>query len=187
MAQCIVKPVEEAVHFLRAGWVGVGGGVSVCGRGEEKETVHRCRAGGGWPRGACGQWSGPDSSLVKEARQNHHHQWVHATWTAARPVPPSRGATPALVVATRGAERRATACHHSAGPPVVTRLETRPALLSEVATVDYVAAWVPLLGAPSLAGSSAETIDGSALSFLLQRALTRRGSRRKRRLMSWRR
>ena len=33
------------------------------------------------------------------------------------------------------------------------------------------AAGVPLLGAPSLADSSAEAIDGSTLSFLLQRAL----------------
>ena len=33
------------------------------------------------------------------------------------------------------------------------------------------AAGVPLLGAPSLAVSSAEVIDGSTLSFLLQRAL----------------
>ena len=46
------------------------------------------------------------------------------------------------------------------GPPLV-----------EAVTVDYVAAGVPLLGAPSLADSSAEVIDGSTLSFLLQRAL----------------
>ena len=87
----------------------------------------------------------------------------------------------------------AEALHHSAGPreKVVERREThnvprsqttplrgkRPAPLSEVAgpqvavTSGYVAASVPLLGAPSLADSSAEVIDGSALSFLLQRAL----------------
>ena len=53
----------------------------------------------------------------------------------------------------------------------------RPAPLSEVTgpqvavTSGYVAASVPLLGAPSLADSSAEVIDGSTLSFLLQRAL----------------
>ena len=53
----------------------------------------------------------------------------------------------------------------------------RPAPLSEVTgphvavTSGYVAASVPLLGAPSLADSSAEAIDGSTLSFLLQRAL----------------
>ena len=53
----------------------------------------------------------------------------------------------------------------------------RPAPLSEVTgpqaavTDGYVAAGVPLLGAPSLAGSSAEAIDGSTLSFLLQHAL----------------
>ena len=46
------------------------------------------------------------------------------------------------------------------GPPLV-----------EAVTVGYVAAGVPLLGAPSLADSSAEVIDGSTLSFLLQRAL----------------
>ena len=38
-------------------------------------------------------------------------------------------------------------------------------------TVGYVAAGVPLLGAPSLADSSAEAIDGSTLSFFQQRAL----------------
>ena len=49
----------------------------------------------------------------------------------------------------------------------------RPAPLSEVAgpqaavTVGYVAASVPLLGAPSMASPSAETIDESTLSFLL--------------------
>ena len=53
----------------------------------------------------------------------------------------------------------------------------RPAPLSEVTgpqaavTDGYVAAGVPLLGAPSLADSSAEAIDGSTLSFLLQHAL----------------
>ena len=54
----------------------------------------------------------------------------------------------------------------------------RPAPPSEVAgpqgaaaTGGYVAASVPLLGAPSLASSSAEVIDGSTPSFLLQRAL----------------
>ena len=53
----------------------------------------------------------------------------------------------------------------------------RPAPLSEVTgpqaavTDGYVAAGVPLLGVPSLADSSAEAIDGSTLSFLLQRAL----------------
>ena len=53
----------------------------------------------------------------------------------------------------------------------------RPAPLPEVTgpqvavTDGYVAAGVPLLGAPSLAASSAEVIDGSTLSFLLQRAL----------------
>ena len=41
----------------------------------------------------------------------------------------------------------------------------------EAAAVGYVAAGVPLLGAASLADSSAEVIDGSTLSFLLQRAL----------------
>ena len=39
------------------------------------------------------------------------------------------------------------------------------------ATDGYVAASVPLLGAPSLADSSAEAFDGCSLSFLLQRAL----------------
>ena len=38
-------------------------------------------------------------------------------------------------------------------------------------TSGYVAASVHLLGAPSLTDSSAEVIDGSTLSFLLQRAL----------------
>ena len=54
----------------------------------------------------------------------------------------------------------------------------RPAPLSEVAgpqsaaaTGGYVAAGVLLLGAPSLADSLAEAIDGSTLSFLLQHAL----------------
>ena len=95
----------------------------------------------------------------------------------------------------------AEALHHSAGPreKVVERRgrqegevhEThnalrsqttplpgkRPAPLSEVTgpqaavTDGYVAAGVPLLGVPSLADSSAEAIDGSTLSFLLQRAL----------------
>ena len=95
----------------------------------------------------------------------------------------------------------AEALHHSAGPreKVVERRgrqegevhEThnalrsqttplpgkRPAPLSEVTgpqaavTDGYVAAGVPLLGAPSLADSSAEAIDGSTLSFLLQHAL----------------
>ena len=41
----------------------------------------------------------------------------------------------------------------------------------EAAAVGYVAAGVPLLGAPSLADSSAEVTDGSTLSFLLQRLL----------------
>ena len=95
----------------------------------------------------------------------------------------------------------AEALHHSAGPreKVVERRgrqegevhEThnalrsqttplpgkRPTPLSEVTgpqvavTDGYVAAGVPLLGAPSLADSSAEAIDGSTLSFLLQHAL----------------
>ena len=43
----------------------------------------------------------------------------------------------------------------------------------EAVAVGYAAASVPLLGAPSLADSSAEAIDGSTLSFLLQRALGR--------------
>ena len=53
----------------------------------------------------------------------------------------------------------------------------RPAPLSEVAgpqvavTGGNVVASVPLLGAPSMADSSAEAIDGSTLSFLLQHAL----------------
>ena len=94
-----------------------------------------------------------------------------------------------------------TARRHSAGPGVVTRSEEqqeevehetydgpraqstpppglRPGVLQdpgppwvEAVTVGYVAAGVPLLGAPSLADSSAEVIDGSTLSFLLQRAL----------------
>ena len=46
------------------------------------------------------------------------------------------------------------------GPPV-----------DEAVAVGYAAASVPLLGAPSLADSSAEAIDGSTLSFLLQHAL----------------
>ena len=41
----------------------------------------------------------------------------------------------------------------------------------EAVAVGYAAAGVPLLGAPSLADSSVEAIDGSTLSFLLQRAL----------------
>ena len=41
----------------------------------------------------------------------------------------------------------------------------------QAAAVGYVAAGVPLLGAPSLADSSADVIDDSTLSFLLQRAL----------------
>ena len=41
----------------------------------------------------------------------------------------------------------------------------------EAVAVGYAAASVPLLGAPSLADSSAEAIDGSALSFLIQHAL----------------
>ena len=95
----------------------------------------------------------------------------------------------------------AEALHHSAGPreKVVERLVrqegevneqysalrrpttplpgTRPAPLAEVAgpqaavTDGYVAASGPLLGAPLLADSSAEAIDGSTLSFLLQVAL----------------
>ena len=94
-----------------------------------------------------------------------------------------------------------SARHHSAGPVVVTRSEEqqeevehetydgpraqstppaglRPGVLQdpgpplvEAVTVGYVAAGVPLLSAPSLADSSAEVIDGSTLSFLLQRAL----------------
>ena len=55
---------------------------------------------------------------------------------------------------------------------------TRPGVLLdpgppwvEAVTAGYVDAGVPLLGAPSLADSSAEAIDGSTLSFLLQRAL----------------
>ena len=55
----------------------------------------------------------------------------------------------------------------------------RPAPLSEVAgpqsavTVGYVAAGVPLLGAPSMASPSAEAIDESTLSFLLAGNLAR--------------
>ena len=55
----------------------------------------------------------------------------------------------------------------------------RLAPLSEVAgpqsavTVGYVAAWVPLLGAPSMASPSAEAIDKSTLSFLLAFNLAR--------------
>ena len=55
----------------------------------------------------------------------------------------------------------------------------RPAPLSEVArpqsavTVGYVAAGVPLLGAPSMASPSAEAIDESTLSFLLAENLAR--------------
>ena len=53
----------------------------------------------------------------------------------------------------------------------------------EAVAVGYAAASVPLLGAPLLADSSAEAIDGSTLSFLLQRALDDKGRRRRRR--SW--
>ena len=55
----------------------------------------------------------------------------------------------------------------------------RPAPLSEVArpqsavTVGYVAARVPLLGAPSMASPSAEAIDESTLSFLVAGNLAR--------------
>ena len=55
----------------------------------------------------------------------------------------------------------------------------RPAPLSEVAgphaavTVGYVAAGVPLLGAPSMASPSAEAIDESTLSFLRAENLAR--------------
>ena len=88
--------------------------------------------------------------------------------------------------------------HHSAGPGVVTRREeqqegkvheendaprepddTSPGVRPgvpldpgppwvEAAAVGYVAASVPLLGAPSLADSLAEVIEGSTLSFLRQ-------------------
>ena len=55
----------------------------------------------------------------------------------------------------------------------------RPASLSEMVgpqlavTVGYVAAGVPLLGAPSMASPSAEAIDESTLSFLLAGNLAR--------------
>ena len=59
-------------------------------------------------------------------------------------------------------------------PPPRTRagvpLDPRPSWV-EAVTVGYVAAGVPLLGAPSLADSSAKAIDGSTLSFLLQHVL----------------
>ena len=105
--------------------------------------------------------------------------------------------------------------HHSAGLGVVTRREeqqeggvheendalrsqttplpgVRPGVLLdpgppwvEAAAVGHVAAGVPLLGAPSLADSSAEVIDGSTFSFLLQHSLGKSRGRRRRRL--WRR
>ena len=80
----------------------------------------------------------------------------------------------------------AQALHHSAGPSntkVVERPERQEERCKKRTTLDpgppgdeavavgYAAASVPLLGAPSLADSSAEAIDGSTLSFLLQRAL----------------
>ena len=51
------------------------------------------------------------------------------------------------------------------------RSQTTPLPGDEAVAVGYAAASVPLLGAPSLADSSAEAIDGSTLSFLLQHAL----------------
>ena len=80
----------------------------------------------------------------------------------------------------RGAGGRREEVHetHNASRSQTTPLPgKRPAPLSEVTgpqaavTDGYVAAGVPLLGVPSLADSSAEAIDGSTLSFLLQHAL----------------
>ena len=65
----------------------------------------------------------------------------------------------------------------------------RPAPLSEVAgpqaavTVGYVAARVPLLGAPSMASPSAEAIDESTLSFLLVEELVADLARREQKLL----
>ena len=58
-------------------------------------------------------------------------------------------------------------------PPPGMRLAPLPEVAGPQAAVTggYVAAGVPLLGAPLLADSSAEAIDGSTLSFLQQRAL----------------
>ena len=114
-------------------------------------------------------------------------------------------ATPALVVATRSAERRS--CPHCSPSPQhwswngdeaceeqqegevheendAPQRQTTPLLgvrlgvpldpgppWVEAVAIGYVAASVPLLGAPPLADSSAEAIDGSTLSFLLQHAL----------------
>ena len=111
----------------------------------------------------------------------------------------------------------ATARHHSAGPEVVTRREgqqveveveqhdglraqntppqgLRPGVLQdpgpplvEAVTVGYVAAGVPLLGAPSLADSSAEVIDGSTSPSSYSAPGKSRGRRRRRlwRRRSW--
>ena len=125
--------------------------------------------------------AGGTSSARRRRERRQHSWWRHEQLSVAA----------ALI----------TARHHSAGPGVVTRSEEqqkevehetndgpraqstpppglRPGVLQdpgpplvEAVTVGYVAAGVPLLGAPSLADSSAEVIDGSTLSFLLQRAL----------------
>ena len=79
-------------------------------------------------------------------------------------------------------EREVHETHNALRSQTTTLPGVRPAPLSEVTgpqaavTSGYVAGIVPLLGAPSLAESSAEAIDGSTLSFLLQHAL---GDKRK--------
>ena len=106
----------------------------------------------------------------------HETQSVAAALTAAR----HHSAGPREEVVTRREERQEAEVHETHNAP---RSQTTPlpgarlAPLSEVTgpqaavTSGYVAARVPLLGAPSLADSSAEAVDGGALSFLLQHAL----------------
>ena len=47
-----------------------------------------------------------------------------------------------------------------------------PPPLVEVATVGHVAASVPFPGSPSLAGASADAVDGRTVSFFLTQSLT---------------
>ena len=127
--------------------------------------------------------------------------------------PPAKGATSALVVATRAAERRScpSARHHSAGPGVVTQREQQqeevdhetcdglralntpppgewPASLPEVAG-PQAAVTVGYVAArtPSLAvvPVSDDRIDDAALQFLLQQSLLARRRRRRRGRRQW--
>ena len=125
--------------------------------------------------------AGGTSSARRRRERRQRSWWRHEQLSVAAALTTARHYSACPGVVTRSEEQQEEVEHEthdgpraqSAPPPGLrpgVLQDPRPPLV-EAVTVGYVAAGVPLLGAPSLADSSAEVIDGSTLSFLLQRAL----------------